>query len=392
MRKTFLYLLFSFLFILFWIVSAFQNPSPGTEVEFEKQVLTSEFISEGVAVGDVNGDGLMDVMAGAYWFEAPDWTPHEITTPQKFEPDKGYSNSFLNFSMDVDQDGLIDLIRVGWPGNEVVWYKNPGKKGGHWEEFLIHDHQGNESPAFADINGDGRKDLICNDPKRKQIIWLEAPSEKGDTKWKKHVISGKEGIPGTHQYTHGLGVADVNRDGRPDVMITKGWWEAPEDPAEEEWTFHPVDWGEDCSQMYLYDVNGDGNADLISSSAHNYGIWWHEQKIQPDGSVQWIRHLIDRSFSQSHSLMMADINGDGHLDLVTGKRYYAHNGGDPGAEEPSVLNWYEYVPGISPSWIRHEIDDDSGSGLNLVVEDMNGNGKPDVVIANKKGVFVFLQK
>src|SRR5690625_7087301 len=113
MRKTFLYLLFSFLFILFWIVSAFQNPSPGTEVEFEKQVLTSEFISEGVAVGDVNGDGLMDVMAGAYWFEAPDWTPHEITTPQKFEPDKGYSNSFLNFSMDVDQDGLIDLIRVG---------------------------------------------------------------------------------------------------------------------------------------------------------------------------------------------------------------------------------------------------------------------------------------
>ena len=392
MRKTFLYLFFSFLFILFWIVSAFQNPSPGTEVEFEKQVLTSEFISEGVAVGDVNGDGLMDVMAGAYWFEAPDWTPHEITTPQKFEPDKGYSNSFLNFSMDVDQDGLIDLIRVGWPGNEVVWYKNPGKKGGHWEEFLIHDHQGNESPAFADINGDGRKDLICNDPKRKQIIWLEAPSEKGDTKWKKHVISGKEGIPGTHQYTHGLGVADVNRDGRPDVMITKGWWEAPEDPAEEEWTFHPVDWGEDCSQMYLLDLNGDSYPDLVSASGHNYGIWWHEQKPQSDGSVQWIRHLIDRSFSQSHSLMVADINGDGYPDLVTGKRYYAHNGGDPGAEEPAVLNWYEYVPGITPSWIRHEIDDDSGSGLNLVVEDMNGDGKPDIVISNKKGVFVFLQK
>lgn len=392
MRKTFLYLLFSFLFILFWIVSAFQNPSPGTEVEFEKQMLTSDFISEGVAVGDVNGDGLMDVMAGAYWFEAPDWTPHEITTPQKFEPDKGYSNSFLNFSMDVDQDGLTDLIRIGWPGNEVVWYRNPGDKGGHWEEFLIHDHQGNESPAFADINGDGRKDIVCNDPERKQIIWLEAPSEKGDTEWKKHVISGEEGIPGTHQYTHGLGVADVNRDGRPDVMITKGWWEAPEDPTEEKWTFHPVDWGEDCSQMYLYDVNGDGNGDLISSSAHDYGIWWHEQKIQPDGSVQWIRHLIDRSFSQSHSLMMVDINGDGNRDLITGKRYYAHNGGDPGAEEPAVLNWYEYVPGISPSWVRHEIDDDSGSGLNLVVEDMNGDGKPDIVTSNKKGVFVFLQQ
>jgi len=144
--------------------------------------------------------------------------------------------------------------------------------------------------------------------------------------------------------------------------------------------------------MYFFDVNKDGNGDVISSSAHNYGVWWHEQKIQADGSVQWIRHLIDRSFSQSHSLMLADVNGDGHPDLVTGKRYYAHNGGDPGAEEPAVLNWYEYVPGISPSWIRHEIDDESGSGLNLVVEDMNGDGKPDVITSNKKGVFVFLQK
>lgn len=390
MKKILLYGLPFSLFVLLGMISV--KSTPDAEVKFEKQVLTTDFVSEGVAVGDVNGDGLMDVMAGGYWFEAPDWKRHEITPPQKFDPKKDYSNSFLNFSMDVDQDGWIDLIRIGFPGAEVVWYKNPGEKGGHWEEFLIHDHQGNESPAFADINGDGRMDIICNDPNKKEIIWLEAPSEKGDTEWKKHVISGKEGIPGTHQFTHGLGVGDVNLDGRPDVMIRQGWWEAPEDPAEEEWEFHPVDWGEDCSQMYLFDVNGDSYPDVISASAHNYGIWWHEQKPQSDGSIQWIRHLIDRSFSQSHSLMLADINGDGHPDLITGKRYYAHNGGDPGAEEPAVLNWYEYVPGVSPSWIRHEIDDDSGSGLNLVVEDMNGDGKPDIVTSNKKGVFVFLQQ
>jgi len=373
-------------------VSWAQKYFSGTEVRFEKHILTNDFISEGVAIGDVNQDGKIDVMAGAYWFEAPDWTPHEIAKPQKFNPAETYSNSFLNFSMDVNQDGWVDLIRINQPGKDVIWYENPQNKGGHWKMHTIHEHQGNENPQFEDMNGDGRKDIICNDPKRKQIIWLEAPSEKGETEWKKHVISGKEGIPGTHQYTHGLGVADVNRDGRPDVMTTNGWWEAPEDPAEEEWAFHPVDWGEDCSQMYLFDVNDDSHPDVISASAHNYGIWWHEQKPQPDGSIQWIRHLIDRSFSQSHSLMLADINGDGHPDLITGKRYYAHNGGDPGAEEPAVLNWYEYVPGKQPSWIPHQIDDNSGVGLNFVVQDINGDGKLDLVTSNKKGVFIFLQK
>lgn len=369
-----------------------QKSNSGAEIRFEKSVLTNDFISEGMAVGDVNQNGQLDVMAGVYWFEAPNWTPHEIAEPQDFDPAKTYSNSFLNFSMDVNQDGWMDLIRINWPGKDVSWFENPQNKKGHWEKHQIHDHQGNESPRFVDINGDGRKDIVCNDPQRKQMIWLEAPSEKGDIVWKKHIISQEEGIPGTHQYTHGLGVADLNQDGQMDVLITKGWWEGPEDPTQIEWTFHPVDWGEDCAQMYVFDVDNDGDLDVVSSSAHKYGIWWHEQSQQMDGSVQWIRHEIDRSFSQTHSLYLADINGDGWKDLVTGKRHFAHNGRDPGGMDPAVLYWYEYVPGIIPQWIPHQIDDDSGSGLNLVVQDMNGDGLPDIVTANKKGVFVFLQQ
>src|SRR5680860_1018274 len=170
-------------------------------IHFEKNVLTGQFISEGVAVGDVNQDGKIDVMAGAYWFEAPEWTPHEIAEPQEFNPAETYSNSFLNFSMDVNQDGWVDLIRVNWPGKDVVWHENPKTKDGYWKVHPIHDHQGNESPRHIDINADGRKDLICNDPHLKQMIWLEAPIKKGDTEWKKHIISQKEDIPGTAQYT-----------------------------------------------------------------------------------------------------------------------------------------------------------------------------------------------
>lgn len=374
------------------LLISFGTQAQENPISFEKHVLTTSFYSEGVAIGDVNQDGQLDVISGAFWYEAPDWTPHEIMAPKEFDKSKTYSNSFLNFAMDVNQDGWIDLIRVDWPGQSVVWHENPQNQSGHWKEHLIHDHQGNESPRHVDVNGDGRKDIVCNDPERKQIIWLEAPSEKGDTQWKKHIISKKEGIPGTHQYTHGLGVADLNYDGRMDVIINKGWWEGPEDPTLEEWTFHPVDFGPDCAQMHVYDVDGDGDPDVISSSAHDYGIWWYEQKVQLDNSVQWIQHTIDKSFSQTHSLVFTDLNEDGHPDLITGKRHFAHNGHDPGGMDPAVVYWYEFVPGIFPQWIPHQIDDDSGVGLNHVVKDINGDGKKDIVTANKNGVFVFLQK
>ncbi|HMH32390.1 MAG TPA: VCBS repeat-containing protein, partial [Puia sp.] len=88
---------------------------------------------------------------------------------------------------------------------------------------------------------------------------------------------------------------------------------------------------------------------------------------------------------------MADINGDGYSDLVTGKRYFAHNENDPGAFEPAVLYWFEYKPGKTPAWIPHLIDEDSGVGLQVVVSDMNGDGLADIVVCNKKGLFFFEQ-
>ncbi len=357
---------------------------------FEKYQLCDSFISEGVAVADINGDGQPDIIAGAFWFEAPEWQAHEYAVPQRFEFDKGYSNAFLHFALDVDQDGRMDIIRVGFPGEEVVWYKNPDALTGHWEEHLIHDAFGNETPIFVDMNGDGRPDLVGNDPTAEEVIWLEAPSRPGDTEWTKHVISNEPGL-GTHQFTHGVGVGDLNGDGRLDVLNMKGWWEGPETHSDALWTFHPTDFGADCAQMYIHDVNGDGLLDVISSSAHNYGVWWYEQQKDESGSVAWVKHVIDDTFSQSHALILKDINKDGHPDLITGKRFFAHNGHDPGALEPAVIRWYRYTPESAPYWAMNQIDDDSGVGLNFVVEDVNGDGLEDIVVSNKKGVHYFRQ-
>jgi hypothetical protein len=375
---------------------------PGTDHRFIKHILTSDFVSEGVAIGDVNHDGKPDIIAGAYWFEAPDWTRHAIDTPRHYNPSTQFSNSFLDFAMDVNQDGWTDLIRISLPGEEAVWYENPKNKPGYWVMHRILTNAGNESPALVDVDGDGRPDLLCNDPIAKEMIWMKSPVAKGDTVWTRHVIS--RGNIGTGRYTHGLGLIDMNGDGRKDVVITKGWWECPPDPTTDNWVFHPADLGEDCSQIYAEDTKHMGQPDLVSASAHRYGIWWHEKT----GDTSWTHHLIFNAVSETHGMAMADINGDGHPDLVTGKRYFAHNGEDPGAYEPSALYWFEYRPGgaaasgvsaasgagaaSEPTWIPHLIDDNSGVGLQVLVQDMNGDGLPDIVVANKKGVFFFEQR
>lgn len=371
-------------------VTAQSPKKTGKSVAFRKHIITRDFISEGVTVADVNRDGRPDILAGAYWFEAPAWTPHAIAAAQNFSPSTGYSNSFLNFSIDVDQDGWMDLIRISLPGEEAVWYQNPAGKPGLWPMHTILPHAGNESPAFVDIDGDGRKDLLCNDPVAKEMIWMKSPAAKGDTIWKRYLI-GKEPLPGMDRYTHGLGWADMNGDGKNDVIITKGWWESPADVKHGVWKFHAANLGEDCSQIYAMDVPGKGHPGLVSASAHNYGIWWHEKTIDEKGDTLWKHHVIFNGFSESHGLALADINRDGHPDLVTGKRYFAHNGKDPGAFEPAVLYWFEFRPGKEPAWVPHLIDSDSGVGLQVIVEDMNRDGLPDIVVCNKKGLFFFEQ-
>jgi len=357
-------------------------------VRFQKITLTSDFISEGVAVADVNRDGKPDIMAGSFWFEAPDWKRHEITAPRIYFPDTTFSNSFLDFSLDVNQDGWPDLIRISLPGEEMVWYENPGNRPLRWKERLIALHVGNESPAFEDVDGDGRKDILCNDPVAKKVVWFKSPAQPGDTAWKEYVISSSPDLA-TNRYTHGLGWGDMNDDGRHDLIVTKGWWEHPADPERTEWVFHAGDFGGDCAQIYCADLDQDGDKDLISSSAHDYGIWWHEQN-NTEGN--FTHHEISRIFSQSHALAFEDINGDGHPDLVTGKRYYAHNGKDPGAHDASVLYWFEFIPGKKPVWTAHRIDDDSGVGLQVLVVDVNLDGRTDILVSNKKGLHLFIQK
>jgi hypothetical protein len=391
-----------------------------TEITWKKIVLDKAFRSECAAIADVNQDGKLDILTGEVWYEAPDWKMHEIQPTRDYtEGDKNvYSHSFACWAEDLNHDGWPDLIVIDFPGQPCYWLENPKGKPGHWNKHIIWHSACNETPQYVDLFGNGKRVLIMGTQPIKKLVagadgslriettendgqmaWFRPGKDPTDL-WEMHPISepstaGKP-VPGTFKFSHGLGVGDISGDGRLDVITTGGWWEQPAKDDGKPWKFHPANLGDACADMYAYDMDGDGKADVISSSAHNYGIWWHQQKPGKNGSPEFVKQdLFPKLVSQTHALHFVDINGDGLKDLVTGKRWWAHGTkGDADPNAPPHLYWFEAKrdkEGLT-RFIPHVIDNDSGIGTQFAVGDINGDGLLDIAVSNKRGTFVFLQE
>jgi hypothetical protein len=346
--------------------------------------------SETAAVADINRDGRLDIVSGENWYEAPTWTKHHF---RELNYTQNYVDDFSDLPLDVDGDGFPDIISVAWFGRKISWWKNPARSARPWTESIVDSGFPVEFALLVDLDNDGMARELLPQPGNQQTpqAWYEVR----DGRFIKHVVSQRS-------YGHGIGAGDINGDGRVDILTPKGWLEAPADPRSPDWTFH-ADWEDNTTEfgfMYAIDLNGDGRTDVLTTSAHGYGVFWLEQG--PNG--QWTRHTIDDSWSQGHASTLVDLNRDGRLDLVTGKRYMAHNGRDAGEREPLGLYWYEYRPapdgtgqggpsrggGGGVEWIRHLIDYGGrvGGGMQIPVVDIDGDGDLDLICAGKSGLFL----
>jgi hypothetical protein len=140
------------------------------------------------------------------------------------------------------------------------------------------------------------------------------------------------------------------------------------------------------SQMLVYDVDGDGRNDVVTSNAHKHGIFWYQQTREGDKTL-WKQHLIDDTWSQAHSLALADLDGDGVPELIAGKRFMAHNGHDPDESGPLGVYFYKLKRGAPATWTKHVISYNAGigSGMSLCAVDLDGDGDTDVVVTGKWG-------
>lgn len=395
---------------------------------FTKHRLNDQFWSEGANVGDFNRDGKLDIVSGPFWYAGPDFQQRfEIYAPKqtfKLKLDDGteavipgfegglgknnsYSDNFFAFTDDFNGDGWTDVLVYGFPGNAATWYENPKEEKKLWERHDVFKTVDNESPQWIDINGDGKRDILCGatlptkDGDKGFIGYVTVNKANPAEPWTFHKISPPGGWG---RFTHGIGAGDINGDGKTDILLANGWWEQPasleNDP---EWKHHPAGFGGGGAQMYAYDVNGDGLNDVITSlQAHGYGLAWFEQYREGD-EIKFKQNLImgqepkdnlyGIKFSQLHAIDLVDMDGDGLKDIVTGKRFWAHGpSGDPEPNSPAVVYWFQLSRSADRkvNWIPRFVDDDSGVGTQVVATDVNADGLPDIVVGNKKGTFVHL--
>jgi hypothetical protein len=358
-------------------------------------VLDETFRGEGAAVADVNRDGQLDVLTGEVWYQGPSWKMHEASEPGVYDGATGYARAFFTFAHDMNSDGWVDLVGGSMQDQPFWWFENPKGADGHWTEHVSDRTLWGEVPLIADLKQDGTHVMLGTENHTGHVYWAELPSN-GEGQWKTHYITGPQ-EPGQGTYRHGLGIGDINRDGRVDLAGIRGWWEAPADRTDSPWPFHPYEQlAPRCANIEVADLDGDGDLDLLTAEAHKAGVWWFEHIPGDAGEPRFERHLIDDSYTQSHSVAVADLDSDGDLDIVTGKRFWAHNrtDTDPGTHDPAVLYWYESTSSTdgAVAFKRHLIHGDSGVGLQLPIVDINGDSRPDLVISNKKGVRIFLQE
>ena len=375
------------------------EPKEQISSHFRKQSLSDFEYSWGAAAGDINKDGIPDIVAGPFYFLGPDYTErHEFTTARSYAP-SAFPEGHNYFVYDYNGDGWPDIICVN--SRPIFLFINPKGESRRWDRYNIVPNATSEVEVFGDIDGDGVPDILFAN--QNAMAYATVDKANPTAAWKIHTVSE----PGMGP-AHGMGFGDINGDGRMDIVNSRGWWEQPATGAgDKPWPFHAVaNMGSGGAEMGVYDVNGDGLNDIVTAlAAHSYGLAWFEQKRDAQKNITFVRHDImgdfasksagNVVFTEPHAAAFGDLDGDGVPDLIVGKRLFSHLEShlDPDPYGPAVLYWYRTVRNPKAEggaeFVPELIHNRSGVGSQFVVTDLNKDGAPDIVTSGPKGTFVF---
>jgi hypothetical protein len=321
-------------------------------------------------VGDLNADNKLDVVIGGskgplVWYRNPDWKKSVIA--------EGGYNTVAGAAADIDNDGDLDIALGG-----VVWFENPGPNGnpskGPWRAHEVEKRRGHDLLA-ADLDGDGKVDLVMRDQssfgsKTGHSIFLY--KQEGPDKWTPRELRCREG--------EGVAIADLNGDGRPDIVIGGSWFENSGDLLEGPWTEHgfSTEWDYPHTKVAIGDLNGDGRPDIILAPAELKGgthrIAWYEAPAAATAG-NWKQHVVEEPVETViHALVVADFNADGQLDVAAA---HMHQGKSP----QDVVVYLNTGGGLQ--WKRQVIA--TTGSHDIVAADLDGDGRPDLLGANHGG-------
>ena len=357
-----------------------------------RKVRISDETYEAAAVFDVDGDGVPDIVSGAFWYQGPDFRKKHFIGAVRAEGE--YFDDFFTLPMDINGDGRLDFLTGGMWSTTLRWRENPGDATRPWPEHVAAETGNIETARAWDLDGDGLLEIVPSTPRSSNVDAVKLKTDengRGLGEFERHTLFE---FPDGQRAGHGLGCGDIAGHGRMDLVLTNGWLEAPAHPWREQWTWHPdFSLGRCSVPVIVADVNRDGLSDLIVGQAHDYGLDWWEQKIS-GGRREWIRHPIDPYNAQYHTMQWVDIDGDGACELVTGKRHRAHCGRDPGEWDDYGIYYFKWT---GESFARQIIcygpyGESKGCGIQFATADLRGTGRLDLIAPGKDGLCVFFNE
>lgn len=322
-------------------------------------------------VGDLDGDSDLDVIVGGakgplVWYAYPSWQKRQIA--------EGGWDGVKGEIADIDGDGDADIVMGG-----VAWFSNPRIGGSSWTMVRI-DRQRAHDVEVGDIDLDGRLDVVARDQsafgKTGNTIYVYR--QENPRLWRKHEIPCPHG--------EGLKLSDIDRDGDPDILIGGQWFENTRGTAVGGWREHVYTraWTEPDAKVEMADINGDSRLDVVLAPAElrgeTYKVAWYEAPADPTNS-NWAEHVIVHSIETViHSLGVGDFDRDGRVDVAIAEM---HQGADP----DEVCVYLNRKGGRA--WQKQLLS--TRGSHDIVVADIGGDGDLDIVGANHGGPFCPLE-
>ncbi len=300
-------------------------------------------------VGDVDNDGDLDVVivknlrGDLLWFENSGrptdgrlWTRHVITTdlPGAYDVALG----------DFDRDGDLDVAASSWVlGNQFAWFENDGSPAdGEWKKRLIEqDVPETRTMRAADFDGDGDLDLLGTVRQAPAVVWHETQPSDDSITWTRHIIDDQSPCP-----AHG-NPADVDGDGDQDVVMALGFYYRPEsdDPK------------------------------ASTKREQNQIVWYENDPAQPG---PWKKHVIGPEFDDAFEAVAGDLDGDGDIDVAA-----------TSWRNPGRVAWFENQGDPQRGWKRHLLKENWRSANQVIIADINGDGRPDIAACAEHGSYEF---
>ena len=380
------------------------TPAEKSSPRFRVQHFEDFYYGWSAAAGDFNHDGVLDVTIGNRYYLGPSFTDsRELYLGQAFNPATEYGPAMVNYAGDYTGDGWDDILVA--ESRAPALYVNPRGESRRWTRYTVFPQVVSESITFTDVNNDGKVDAVFAGSNKVQ--WATSDPANPTGPWKSYAVS-EAGPWGAS--IHGIGAGDINGDGKVDLIAPHGWWEQPSGGATvTPWTFHQGAFGRAGNaggNIEIYDVNGDKLPDVVTAlAAHGFGLAWYEQKRDAAGTISFVEHQImgdfaatnpgNVTFTELHALTMADVDGDGMKDIITGKRAWAHldSYSDPDSMGAAVLYWFKTIrdpkaPG-GARFVPELIHNRSGVGSMIQVADLNKDGAIDIIAGTNRGGHIF---